>query len=111
MTIADVASSLGARVLHGAQNVDAFSVAHVEVATKQVTDLISVLQDKRDTLIVTAATRADVLLSIILAAQSTSVPLHPGVLLTGAADLPESVKKVRARGRGLMPSESFETSF
>ena len=93
-SMAEVAEALDARVMHGHHNLNVQFVQNVEIATKQVPDLIRTLQEKPGTLIVTSAARAEVLLSILLAARSTTVPMHPGVLLTGAQDLPDGIERL-----------------
>merc|ERR1719163_258596 len=92
--MAEVATALDAKVLYGSLNLDRQSVHNVEIATMQVPDLIGYLRTKPGTLIITSAARAEVLLSLILASQSSNVPLHPGIVLTGATSLPESVEHV-----------------
>lgn len=94
MTMAEVAQELNAQVLFGQQNIHNQFVQNIEVGTMQVPDLLGVLRKKQGTLVITAAARAEVLLSLIFAARSGNMPLHPGVLLTGASALPSTVQYV-----------------
>ena len=59
-------------------------VRRVEVGTKKLQDLITFLQDKPGTLLVTSASRFGALLGMLFVAQSGSIPNMPGILLTGA---------------------------
>lgn len=94
ITMSDVAAALDAKVLYGERNLDSQVVRNVEVGTKQVPQLLGALQEKPGSLTITSATRSEVLMSMLLATQSRNVPLHPGILLTGAKELPEVVSQV-----------------
>ncbi|KAL1507074.1 hypothetical protein AB1Y20_007935 [Prymnesium parvum] len=94
LTMAEVAEQLDAKVLFGEKNVHTQFVQNVDIGTMQVPDLLAKLQNTPGTLVVTAAARAEVLLSLIFAARSSNTPLHPGVVLTGASSLPSTVQHV-----------------
>jgi len=94
VTMAEVASALESRVLYGEHNLDAQVVRHVEVGTKQMPELVEMLEAQPGTLIVVSAARAEVLLSLLLVTQSKHVPLHPGIVLTGAIELPAVLRRM-----------------
>ncbi|KAL1508085.1 hypothetical protein AB1Y20_007678 [Prymnesium parvum] len=94
LTMGEIAHELDAKVLFGESNIHNQFVRNVEVGTMQVPDLLAVLQQRPGTLVITSVARTEVLLSLVFAARSSNMQLHPGVILTGAAELPKTVQHV-----------------
>ena len=69
-TMAEIAKETNAEILYGHGNLHAQFVENIEVGTLQVPDLLAQLQEQPGTLVVAAAGRTDIVLSLLLATQS-----------------------------------------
>ena len=94
LTLAEVAHDLDATVMYGGTTLGGQYVQNVEVGTRQLKELIKIVQAKPGTLVVASAQRFGFLLGMLAAQQSTNVPRIPGILLTGATSLTKEEQHV-----------------
>ena len=94
LTLAEVAHDLDATVMYGGGTLGGQYVQNVEVGTRQLKELIKIVQAKPGTLVVASAQRFGFLLGMLAAQQSTNVPRIPGILLTGATSLTKEEQHV-----------------
>ncbi len=83
-TVGEAAQALDARILAGSEVRLSRSILHVRVGAMEVADMLSRIVD--ETLLITAADRADAILGAVAAGQSKAGPQIVGLVLTGGFD-------------------------
>lgn len=97
-TMNDVQKGMDAKIIFGANNMDAV-VANYITAAMHVDNFLNYVA--KDQLIVTPGDRADIVLASLASRQSSSYPDIAGILLTGGLDLPESIMKILEGWKGI----------
>jgi BioD-like phosphotransacetylase family protein len=97
LTMAEVAHDLDANVLYGRGVLTAQSIDNVEVGTRQLKELISVVQNKPGTLVIASASRFGFLLGMLMAAQVRNALLWPSVRFGRSCGAPPEIAPVRYR--------------
>ena len=83
LTMAEVAKGVDASVLCGHDALATTSVEHVEMGTRQLPDMLRLLQDRPSSLIIQSSKRFGFLLGMLMADQSANGPKFGGILLCG----------------------------
>ncbi|EKX50351.1 hypothetical protein GUITHDRAFT_93085 [Guillardia theta CCMP2712] len=94
VTMAEVVDALGAKVFFGEESLDRSIVKDITVATLDMNRMLHRLRVHPGTLVIVHSGRADVLLSLVLAARSSNYPRPAGILLTGSRNLDPDVDDI-----------------
>ncbi len=101
-TVGEIAETLGARVLYGADDLMNRDVRQIKVAAMQLPHFLDHLTE--GTLVITPGDRADVILGSLATAFSDAYPTVAGIVLTGGLDLASQIERmIQGMGRAMVP--------
>jgi phosphate acetyltransferase len=111
-TVKEIADSIGAEVLYGAEKLENLAY-HVLVIAMKISNYLPHL--RQDSLLITPGDRCDVILSALQAHQSQNYPKIAGLLLTGGLKPPETVDRLLTGLTDIVPilsvpEDTYQTS-
>ena len=99
-SVGEVVRLLNAEILYGEENLTRY-VRSFTIAAMQLRNLLDRLE--RGTLVITPGDRSDVILACMAAAESTTIPIISGIMLTGGLVPEEPIQKVMEGFKNTVP--------